>query len=92
MSDSFKRKFDFPDAGLISVVEGEDFLNCPVGEVSYEIEGGGVGSPFAKDPFILAFVESKIFMSIGKFVETHAILGEAFFKILNMFGSAFEIG
>ena len=91
VSDSFERKFDFPDAGLISVVESEDFLNSPVGEVTNEIEGGGVGRPFTKDPFILPFVETKIFMRIGKFVETHAVLGEAFFKIFNVFGSTFEI-
>lgn len=67
-------------------------MNGPVSEVANEIEGGGVGRPFAKDPFILPFVETKIFMRIGKFVETHAVLGEAFFKIFNVFGSTFEIG
>ena len=91
VSDGFERKFDFPDTGLISVVESEYFLNSPVGEVTNEIEGGGVWRPFTKDPFILPLVESKIFMRIGKFVETHAVLGEAFFKILNVFGTAFEI-
>ena len=90
--DGFYGELDFPDAGLIAVVEGEAFLNGPVGEVANEIEGGSVGRPFAKDPFILSFVQSKIFMRIGKFVETHAVLGEAFFKFLNVLGSAFEIG
>ena len=48
VSDSFKRvRFD---AGLVTVVEYENFLNSPVGEVTNEIEGGGVGRPFTKDP------------------------------------------
>ena len=90
--EDFKGEFDFPDAGLIAVVEGEGFLNGPVGEVADEIEGGGVGCPFSEDPFIVAVVQAEIFVCIGKFIETHGVLGEAFFKVLNKVGAAVEFG
>ena len=77
---------------MIAVVEGEGFLKGPVGEVADEIEGGGVGGPFSEDPFIVAFVQAEIFVCIGKLIETHGVLGEAFFKILYVLGSAFEFG
>ena len=92
MLDGFEGEFDFPDAGLVAVVEGEGFLEVPVGEVADEVDGGGVGGPFAEDPFSVALVEAEVFVGVGELVEVLGVLGESFFEVADVVGALFELG
>ena len=76
MLEDFGGELEFPVAGAFEALEGILGLFLPSVEVADEVNGGGVGSPFADDPLAGRAVQAIIEGAVGEVSELVLAAGE----------------
>ena len=67
--EGFCGELEFPVAGVFEALESIFLVFLPAVEIAYEINGRGIGRPFADYPTLFRLVQTEIQMTVGKFRE-----------------------